>query len=174
MVGTKLAERISFFMFLAVLLINIIAVLIILFSGSSLFREDLLSKAAVALPLSWLLAIVSLSNAFNYVNETNQKIFDVLVRSPLYYLLIILTLSLFSIYTFYVHLLCNQKRTVMWSGKFYFLYKLFALFPFINLAVMYMIIGKKEDVVKILRLYLSFSLARFIYMNYKTNIDVFS
>ena len=174
MIGTKLAERISFIIFIVILIGNISAVLTIFFVGLTHLGVGVLPKAVMALPLCWLLSIISLSNAFKYVNEDNQKMFDWLVLMPFYYLLMLMSLSLFSVYTLYVYLLCNQRRTVMWSSKFYFIYKLLAILPIINFVILYKVTIDKEDFGKILKLYLSFSLARFIYQNKKTNIDVFS
>ena len=174
MIFDEAAERISFLGFLFSLIIACLSTIFIFISFINLNAvESVLPKAIVSIPLSWFLSLLFLSNAFKYANVQNQRIFYKIIVSNTYYILLGLTLSLFSIYTLYVYLLCNQKRSLFWLSILTFFYKLFALFPLLNFAVMYLILKRSEPLNKIIRLYLSFSLARYIYINCRTTTDIF-
>lgn len=170
---TKTAERISFFVFFIVLFITSMSTLIIL--SSFLFPNfniNLLSKAIASIPALWLLTIITLSNAFRFANVANQKEFDKFVDLGIYYFIVVLTLGLLPSYVLYVYLMCNRKRTFIFSIEP--LIKLLGLIPFINFFVMFSLIKSKISLAEKTKLFLSFSLARHIYLNYKTTNDIFN
>lgn len=175
MILTKTIERISLGGFFFLLLLHSASTFIILISlGDYSLVESELPTAIVAIPILWLLSIIFLSEAFKFVNSVNQKIFDQLVNSQAYYFLVATTLCLFSTYTLFVHLFCNQKRTSLWSKDFLFIYKLFGMFPLINFIVMYKLVRNDMTTRKVIKLYFSLALARYIYMNYKTTSNIFN
>lgn len=161
---SKIAEKIGFGVFVLVLIGNIIATVIILGGIIGIIeKEEIVAKASALMPIIWLLAVVSLGQAFRYLNVKNRKNYDWLVQSKLYYYLLALTLSLFSVYTLYAYWLCNRERN--WVHG---LYIILSMVPVINFCVMYKIVNRRVGNIELLRLYLAFSLSRFIYLHYRS------
>lgn len=163
----KIPPRAAFYSFLFFFIVNMAFGLIIIGCIFDLINNiDLCAKAIVAFSILWFFNIILLINAFGSIDALNRKIYDQLVKSNFYYLFIALTLSLFSVYTIFVYFLCFKKTGIVSIVTFP---SFLSIFPVINAGVMFSIMYKKKPFIKTLRLYLTFSLARYIYNNYRVN-----
>jgi hypothetical protein len=175
MMLTKTSERISFFLFFIILLLSSLSTLIIFLSFiNSFITVDVLAKAIVAIPLCWFLGIMTISSAFRFANVVNEKQLNRLVNSTIYYPLVFLTMGLLPTYVFYAYLMCHRQRTNMFSLSTEPLNKIFGLIPIVNSIVMFKIARARISFKESTKLYFSFSLAKYIYLNFKTSTDIFN
>lgn len=173
MILTKTSERISFFGFYTILFLSAIPTLIIFLSIKfSLFVNDLLPLSIASIPLLWFLTIIFLSNSFRFANEKNQSSLDTFAKSRTYYLMVFFTLDLLPTYVLYAYLMCNQRRTGIFSIEV--LNKIIGLVPILNFIVMFNIVKTKISFGEATKLFFAFSLARHIYLNFKTSYDIFN
>jgi hypothetical protein len=173
MILTKTAERISFFGFYTVLFISSIPTVIMFLSFQfSFFVNDLLPLSIASIPLLWFMTIIFLSNSFRFANLKNQNSLDIFVRSGTYYLMVFFTLGLLPTYVLYAYLMCNQRRTGMFSIEV--LNKIIGLVPILNFIVMFNVAKTKISFREATKLFFAFSLARHIYLNFKASYDIFN
>ena len=173
MILTKGSERLAFFGFFTLLFISSIPTLIIFLSFKfSLFVNDLLPLSIASIPLLWFMTIIFLSNSFRFANLKNQNSLDTFVRSRTYYLMVFFTLGLLPTYVLFAYLMCNQRRTGMFSIEV--LNKIIGLVPILNFIVMLNLVKTKISFGEATKLFFAFSLARHIYLNFKVSYDIFN